>query len=83
MREPNDCRFVKQDRYLKGATVKWADYKAPSPEWDHDHCQFCWSKFMESGSDVLTTDYVTVDIAQSVLKISKQNSNSKLLANGS
>jgi hypothetical protein len=33
----------------------------PRADWDHDHCEGCWAKFMESGSDALTEGYVTED----------------------
>lgn len=36
---------------LRGANLKWQPYKMPKPTWDHDHCEFCWAKFMEPGSE--------------------------------
>ncbi len=35
---------------LRGAELKWQAYKMPKPTWDHDHCEFCWEKFMEPGN---------------------------------
>src|SRR5262245_40021772 len=32
---------------LRGAVFAWEEYSAPSEAWDHDHCAFCWQKFME------------------------------------
>jgi hypothetical protein len=46
---------------MRGAILclkKWTPY---SEEWDHDHCEYCWAKFMESGKDVLTEGYATED----------------------
>lgn len=32
---------------LKGAQLEWKTYRAPRPDWDHDHCAGCWAKFAE------------------------------------
>src|SRR5262249_20729812 len=42
-----DWRLSDKD-YLRGATLHWEDYMAPSETWDHDHCAMCWQKFMEA-----------------------------------
>jgi hypothetical protein len=44
---------------LAGATLVWKRYRAPSPEWDHEHCEFCWAKFAEAeiGDDLLQGGY--------------------------
>ncbi len=43
---------------LRGAQFKYQAYKMPKPTWDHDHCEFCWAKFMESGNtDALLEGY--------------------------
>lgn len=42
---------------------RWARYVAPKPEWDHDHCLFCWAKFVprsEQGKDRLARDQHTI-----------------------
>jgi len=53
------------------AMLTWQSWSAP-PGWDHDHCAFCWAKFMaadyppeqrewrEQHPEVLTAGY-TVD----------------------
>jgi len=44
----------------------------PRPEWDHEHCSFCWAKFVEAGAypryvergqaeDVYTEGYTTTE----------------------
>lgn len=33
--------------FLKGITLEWKKYKQDSPQWDHEHCEFCGGKFME------------------------------------
>jgi hypothetical protein len=49
-------------RWTCGAVLRFRKYVQPRKDWDHDHCEGCWAKFMESGSpDVLTEGYVTED----------------------
>ena len=36
-----------QERYLMGATLVWKPYREWSPTWQHDHCAFCTTKFMD------------------------------------
>jgi hypothetical protein len=43
-----DWRLTNQEEYLKGATLVWKPYHAWSETWEHDHCEFCWRKFVES-----------------------------------
>jgi hypothetical protein len=38
---------VENCKYLKGVTFRRKKYRAPSKEWDHDHCDACWAKFAE------------------------------------
>jgi hypothetical protein len=33
---------------LRGATLIWKPYGRWSESWDHDHCGFCWAKFVEA-----------------------------------
>jgi hypothetical protein len=57
----DDWRQNGQDRYLRGAGFRWRAYRAPSPSWDHDHCEFCSLKLAELGPDVLTHGWQTED----------------------
>jgi hypothetical protein len=58
----NDRRLANQASYLSGVTLHWAQWHRPRLEWDHDHCAFCWDKFMEEEtSDVLHAGYTTAD----------------------
>jgi hypothetical protein len=64
-----DWRLRGQEGYLRGATLVRKPYHARSEEWEHDHCEFCWTKFMdpsfsseharhvEDHSDVLVEGY--------------------------
>src|SRR5205823_10885246 len=42
-----DWRLRGQEHYLQGATLVRKPYHARSEEWEHDHCEFCWTKFMD------------------------------------
>jgi hypothetical protein len=59
-----DWRLGGQERYLKGATLLKRTYR-PYPKnhnWDHDHCAFCWAKFMVADDPkVLHEGYCTED----------------------
>ena len=42
-----------------GTRFRWREYAATTPEWDHDHCVFCWAKFLprsEEGKEWLAQD---------------------------
>ena len=47
-REKDDWRLTNQEGYLREATLTWKRYHAPHETWDHDHCEFCWAKFMDT-----------------------------------
>ena len=59
----DDWRLGNQQQYLQGATLHWRRYRAPRPDFDHDHCEFCWAKFAESSTvaDSLQAGYTTDD----------------------
>ena len=62
MREDNDWRLQGQGAYLKGVSLCWKKYARYSESWEHDHCEFCWAKFMEADyPDVLHEGYATED----------------------
>jgi hypothetical protein len=45
--DDEDWRLRGQEDYLQGATLVRKRYKAWSDDWEHDHCEFCWTKFMD------------------------------------
>lgn len=62
MVDENDWRLTGQEKYLKGVTLYWKQYTRRSESWEHDHCEFCWAKFMvEDYPDVLHEGYTTED----------------------
>lgn len=66
MTADDDWRLRGQERYLQGAALRSGPWHRPpsNPNWDHDHCAFCWTTFMEAGdphakADTLTEGYTT------------------------
>lgn len=59
----DDWRLTNQLSYMKGLALSWREYVAPSETWDHDHCEFCFQKFMPApgGEDIETAGYTTED----------------------
>jgi hypothetical protein len=43
----SDWRLRDQEHYLAGAQWVRKRYRAHSETWEHDHCEFCWAKFMD------------------------------------
>jgi hypothetical protein len=42
MPAPDDWRRMGQEAYLLSATLTWKRYQALSPEWEREHCEFCF-----------------------------------------
>jgi hypothetical protein len=62
--DASDWRLQGQERYLSGAKLAYRRYRRypKNPDWDHDHCEFCWAKFMlEERPDVFQEGYCTLD----------------------
>ncbi|HVJ67123.1 MAG TPA: hypothetical protein VM510_04005 [Caulifigura sp.] len=59
----DDWRLQGQENYLHGAVLTWAEYRTPSPQWDHDHCEFCGAKFADTTDvmDAQLTGFVTAN----------------------
>lgn len=64
----SDWRLTNQEKYLKGVTLRLSRFEVRSgkPEWDHEHCDFCWAKIAEEklkreGDDLLMEAYATKD----------------------
>jgi hypothetical protein len=67
----DDWRLNDQETWLRGAELTWKRYHARSQTWEHEHCAFCWAKFMDPDfseahrqhiaehPDVLTEGYTT------------------------
>ena len=57
-----DWRLQGQERYLRGAVFQRMPYSPARDGWDHDHCEFCESKFTaEHYVDGLREGYSTPD----------------------
>jgi len=60
----SDWRLQGQEQYLTGVQLRRRpDRENPkNDQWDHDHCEFCWAKFMvEEEPAVLHEGYCTED----------------------
>ena len=60
----SDWRLQGQEKYLADVELTLRQYRRyeKNPNWDHDHCEFCWAKFMvEDLPDVLHAGYCTLD----------------------
>jgi hypothetical protein len=44
---------------LKGLTWCRSAWTPSKPEWDHDHCAACWTKFSDTIADTLREGYTT------------------------
>ncbi len=44
----DDWRRRGQERYLQGARLTLKRYQALSAQWEHEHCVFCWHKFLDT-----------------------------------
>lgn len=61
----DDWRLRGQESNLLCAELERTSYSPPNPEWDHDHCEFCWTKFMDADApNVLRVGYKTVTAAE-------------------
>jgi hypothetical protein len=49
----DDPRLQGQERYLQGATLTLRPWSSDRPDWDHDHCDFCW---VHLGSHIFDDD---------------------------
>src|SRR5882757_1219191 len=44
---PDDRRRRGQEDTLQGATLTWKNYQVLTAEWEHEHCAFCFRKFLD------------------------------------
>jgi hypothetical protein len=42
-----DWRLFHEDGSMYGAVLQLRRWEPPTPDWDHEHCEFCASKFPE------------------------------------
>ena len=52
MIEKDDWRLSWHQDHLKGRTLRRISYVRRSDTNDHEHCEFCWSKFSEYEGDL-------------------------------
>ncbi len=62
MSNARDWRLGFQGEALRGETFARKVWSQTRPDWDHDHCAFCWAKFgPDSMPDVLREGFATSD----------------------
>ncbi|MBX9950612.1 MAG: hypothetical protein K2Y39_15695 [Candidatus Obscuribacterales bacterium] len=65
MPDSDEWRLQGQESYLKGVSLRYKRYVMRDEKWDHDHCSFCWAKFMDEQNvnalpDCLYEGYATL-----------------------
>lgn len=58
--KPDDWRRQGQEKFLRKATLVFRQYNPNSAAWEHDHCEFCGSRFSLMDGD-LNAGYSTID----------------------
>ena len=62
MQQDDDWRLTGRQAFLADATLEWTDWQPQRPDWDHDHCEFCRTKFAGPESpDSLHVGFATPD----------------------
>ena len=56
MKDKPDWRLTNQSNYLSGVKLIYCKYEVVDKNWDHDHCDFCWEKFVEGIYGYTTLD---------------------------
>ena len=65
----DDWRLTNQMQYLHRASLQWRTYANANPANDHDHCEFCFAKFMTSPENHgLCEGYATADAYRWICK---------------
>lgn len=59
----DDWRVMGQERRLAGATFVRKPYRVWTETWEHDHCEMCARKFVESDSTREDSETVTAGFA--------------------
>lgn len=49
---PDDWRRQGQHKFLTGVVMIRTAWEQYGPDWDHDHCDFCWAKFSIHDDDL-------------------------------
>jgi hypothetical protein len=57
----SDWRLNSQEDYLQGKKLRLTKFVMKDPRWDHEHCEFCWGKFMENTPGTMQSGYVDED----------------------
>ena len=59
MTADDDWRLTWEDDWMYGAELQRRRFTPPTPDWDHEHCVLCQTKFMEEPHpDTIPEGYV-------------------------
>jgi hypothetical protein len=47
----DDWRLTWEEDWMYGAQLERRSFSVPTPDWDHEHCVLCQTKFMEEPDD--------------------------------
>ena len=64
MIEKDDWRLRGQEEYMQGMQFTYKSFVSGSDNGEHEHCEFCWHKFMEQQEgmeDCSSVGYCSVD----------------------
>lgn len=67
-----DWRLQGQQKYLQGVKLQFSVYHNKSTKWDHDHCEFCSSKFSNNPADQ-NEGYCTLDKSRWICLVCKDD----------
>jgi hypothetical protein len=59
--DADDWRRGGQEKYLLGATLTWRRYQALRKTWEHEHCEFCWAKFLDANFSRAAAEALAAD----------------------
>lgn len=59
--DQNDWRLQGQEKYLLGVPLRFKKYSDRKALTDHDHCEFCGSKFSDTIEGSLKEGYTTLN----------------------
>jgi hypothetical protein len=61
MSDTTDWRLRNQENWLRNAKLRRTEYTLYREGWDHDHCEFCGSKFCLDDEGCLKEGYCTLE----------------------
>ena len=58
----DDWRLQGQEERLRDELLRYRPYSPPRPNFEHDHCEFCWTRFRTAPHEGCASEgFVTSD----------------------